>query len=54
VRRGRGASAERLRYTSYSVDGAIVDAFELKKTGAESNDIDHAPAPAAASSATGN
>jgi 3',5'-cyclic AMP phosphodiesterase CpdA len=36
-------SPERLALTAYSIDGAIADGFELRKNGAVSTYIDHAP-----------
>ena len=34
---------ERLKYTSYSIDGAVADAFELDKPGTSSTYVNHAP-----------
>ena len=45
-------SPDLLKYTSYSIDGAVTDAFELRKRGAASTYVDHAPRQAAATSAT--
>jgi 3',5'-cyclic AMP phosphodiesterase CpdA len=45
-------SPDRLQYVSYSIDGAIADAFELRKQGAASIYVDHAPRQAGASSVT--
>jgi 3',5'-cyclic AMP phosphodiesterase CpdA len=36
-------SPDRLQYTSYSIDGAVADAFELRKQGAVSTYVNHAP-----------
>ena len=40
-------SAERLALTAYSIDGAGVDGFELRKTGTSSTYIDHSLGTAA-------
>jgi hypothetical protein len=34
-------SPDRLALTAYSIDGAVVDGFELRKNGASSTYIDH-------------
>jgi hypothetical protein len=34
-------SPERLALTAYSIDGGVVDGFELRKNGASSTYIDH-------------
>jgi hypothetical protein len=36
-------SPDRVQYTSYSIDGAVADAFELRKQGAVSTYVNHAP-----------
>jgi predicted phosphodiesterase len=36
-------SPDRLQYTSYSIDGAVADAFELRKQGAVSTYVNRAP-----------
>jgi hypothetical protein len=45
-------SPDRLQYTSYSIDGAMADAFELRKQGAVSTYVNHAPGQTSATSAT--
>jgi 3',5'-cyclic AMP phosphodiesterase CpdA len=36
-------SPDRLHYTSYSIDGAVADSFELHKTASTSTYVDHSP-----------
>jgi hypothetical protein len=45
-------AADRLKYTSFSIDGAVADAFELRKTSAGTTYVNQAPAQAGATSAT--
>ena len=44
-------SPDRLKYASYSIDGVVADAFELRKQGAVSTYVNHAPGKTGASGA---
>ena len=45
-------SPDRLQYTSYSIDGAVADAFELRKQGTVSTYVNQSPGQTGAPSAT--